>query len=108
MTHDMPGVRFAEVGEAFNTFYHHRLPFELTEAQKRVLREIRADLNTGWHMNRLLQGDVGSGKTVVALLTALLTKDNGRKRLHHGADRDFGPTTPGRFARHAGGHGSAG
>ncbi|MEC8335570.1 MAG: ATP-dependent DNA helicase RecG [Bacteroidota bacterium] len=77
VTEDMPGVRFAEVGDAFNTFYHDRLPFELTDAQKRVLREIRGDLNTGWHMNRLLQGDVGSGKTVVALLTALLAKDNG-------------------------------
>ena len=77
VTEDMPGVRFAEVGDAFNTFYHERLPFELTDAQKRVLREIRGDLNTGWHMNRLLQGDVGSGKTVVALLTALLAKDNG-------------------------------
>ena len=77
VTEDMPGVRFSEVGDAFNTFYHDRLPFELTEAQKRVLREIRGDLNTGWHMNRLLQGDVGSGKTVVALLTALLAKDNG-------------------------------
>lgn len=77
VTEDMPGVRFGEVGSAFNTFYHDRLPFELTDAQKRVLREIRGDLNTGWHMNRLLQGDVGSGKTVVALLTALLAKDNG-------------------------------
>ncbi len=77
VTEDMPGVRFGEVGNAFNTFYHDRLPFELTDAQKRVLREIRGDLNTGWHMNRLLQGDVGSGKTVVALLTALLAKDNG-------------------------------
>ena len=77
VTEDMPGVRFGEVGDAFNTFYHDRLPFELTDAQKRVLREIRGDLNTGWHMNRLLQGDVGSGKTVVALLTALLAKDNG-------------------------------
>ena len=77
VTEDMPGVRFSEVGDAFNTFYHDRLPFELTDAQKRVLREIRGDLNTGWHMNRLLQGDVGSGKTVVALLTALLAKDNG-------------------------------
>ena len=79
VTEDMPGVRFSEVGDAFNTFYHDRLPFELTEAQKRVLREIRGDLNTGWHMNRLLQGDVGSGKTVVALLTALLAKDNGHQ-----------------------------
>ena len=77
VTEDMPGARFSEVGDAFNTFYHDRLPFELTDAQKRVLREIRGDLNTGWHMNRLLQGDVGSGKTVVALLTALLAKDNG-------------------------------
>ena len=77
VTKDLPGVRFAEVGESFNTFYHEHLPFELTDAQKRVLREIRGDLNTGWHMNRLLQGDVGSGKTVVALLTALLAKDNG-------------------------------
>ena len=77
VTQDLPGVRFSEVGEAFHTFYDTQLPFELTEAQKRVLREIRADLNTGWHMNRLLQGDVGSGKTVVALLTALLAKDNG-------------------------------
>ena len=72
-------MRFSEVGDAFNTFYHDRLPFELTDAQKRVLREIRGDLNTGWHMNRLLQGDVGSGKTVVALLTALLAKDNGHQ-----------------------------
>ena len=79
LTEDMPGVRFSEVGDAFNTFYHDRLPFELTDAQKRVLREIRGDLNTGWHMNRLLQGDVGSGKTVVALLTALLAKDNGHQ-----------------------------
>ena len=79
VTKDMPGVRFSEVGDAFNTFYHDRLPFELTDAQKRVLREIRGDLNTGWHMNRLLQGDVGSGKTVVALLTALLAKDNGHQ-----------------------------
>jgi ATP-dependent DNA helicase RecG len=77
VTQDLPGVRFEEVGDAFNTFYHEQLPFELTDAQKRVLREIRSDLNTGWHMNRLLQGDVGSGKTVVALLTALLAIDNG-------------------------------
>jgi ATP-dependent DNA helicase RecG len=79
VTQDLPGVRFTEVGEHFNTFYHDRLPFPLTEAQKRVLREIRADMNTGWHMNRLLQGDVGSGKTVVALLSALLAKDNGHQ-----------------------------
>ena len=77
LTEDLPGERFEVVGAAFNEFYHECLPFPLTEAQKRVLREIRADMNTGWHMNRLLQGDVGSGKTVVALLTALIAMDNG-------------------------------
>ena len=76
-TTDQPGVRFGAVGDRFNTFYANHLPFELTGAQKRVMREIRADTNTGWHMNRLLQGDVGSGKTVVSLLTALLAIDNG-------------------------------
>jgi ATP-dependent DNA helicase RecG len=76
-TTGQPGVRFAAVGDRFNDFYAHHLPFELTGAQKRVMREIRADTNTGWHMNRLLQGDVGSGKTVVSLLTALLALDNG-------------------------------
>lgn len=76
-TKGQPGVRFAAVGDHFNAFYAHHLPFELTGAQKRVMREIRADTNTGWHMNRLLQGDVGSGKTVVAVLTALLAIDNG-------------------------------
>lgn len=77
LTEDLPGERFEVVGAAFNEFYHECLPFPLTDAQKRVLREIRADMNTGWHMNRLLQGDVGSGKTVVALLTALIAMDNG-------------------------------
>ncbi len=76
-TQDMPGVRFENVGDLFNGFYSNHLGFELTGAQKRVMREIRSDLNTGWHMNRLLQGDVGSGKTMVALLTALLALDNG-------------------------------
>ena len=71
------GVRMEEVGAAFNTFYKNHIPFELTNAQKRVLREIRQDLNTGHHMNRLLQGDVGSGKTLVALLTMLLGVGNG-------------------------------
>ena len=79
LTRNQPGVRFAVVGDLFNRFYSERLPFDLTQAQKRVLREIRADVNTGWHMNRLLQGDVGSGKTVVALLTALLALDNGHQ-----------------------------
>ena len=71
------GHRFAKVGDMFNRFYHENLPFELTGAQKRVVREIRADVNGNRQMNRLLQGDVGSGKTLVALLSMLLAKDNG-------------------------------
>jgi len=66
-----------QVGDAFNEFYNNHIPFELTGAQKRVLKEIRADLKSGHHMNRLLQGDVGSGKTLVALLTMLLGVGNG-------------------------------
>jgi ATP-dependent DNA helicase RecG len=71
------GVVFAQVGELFNRFYAEFLPFELTGAQKRVLREIRNDTGSGRQMNRLLQGDVGSGKTIVALLAMLLAIDNG-------------------------------
>jgi ATP-dependent DNA helicase RecG len=71
------GWTFAHVGNYFNHFYHHHLPFELTNAQKRVVREIRQDTLTGHQMNRLLQGDVGSGKTLVALLSLLLALDNG-------------------------------
>ena len=71
------GHRFAKVGEIFNRFYHENLPFELTGAQKRVVREIRKDVNSNCQMNRLLQGDVGSGKTLVALMSMLLAKDNG-------------------------------
>ena len=71
------GVVFGKVGELFNNFYKNYLPFELTNAQKRVLKEIRTDTATGRQMNRLLQGDVGSGKTIVALLTMLLAADNG-------------------------------
>ena len=71
------GHRFAKVGDMFNRFYSERLPFELTGAQKRVIREIRADVNADRQMNRLLQGDVGSGKTLVALMSMLLAKDNG-------------------------------
>ena len=71
------GHRFEEVGRHFNTFYSEHLPFELTEAQKRVVREIRRDTVTGAQMNRLIQGDVGSGKTVVALMSMLLAVDNG-------------------------------
>jgi len=71
------GVVFSKVGEMFNTFYKQHLPFELTGAQKRVLKEIRSDTARGRHMNRLLQGDVGSGKTIVALLSVLLAIDNG-------------------------------
>lgn len=71
------GFIFEQVGELFNTFYRNYLPFDLTEAQKRVLKEIRADMCTGRQMNRLLQGDVGSGKTMVSLLSALIALDNG-------------------------------
>ena len=71
------GHRFAKVGEIFNRFYNENLPFELTGAQKRVVREIRRDVNSNHQMNRLLQGDVGSGKTLVALMSMLLAKDNG-------------------------------
>ncbi len=70
------GVLFDKVGALFNDFYNHHLPFELTGAQKRVLKEIRIDTARGYQMNRLLQGDVGSGKTIVALLTMLLSADN--------------------------------
>lgn len=70
------GVKFEKVGELFNNFYTNYLPFELTGAQKRVLREIRTDTAQGHQMNRLLQGDVGSGKTIVALLCMLLAADN--------------------------------
>ncbi len=71
------GVIFSRVGRFFNDFYTNALPFELTAAQKRVIKEIRLDTATGHQMNRLLQGDVGSGKTMVALLTMLLAADNG-------------------------------
>jgi ATP-dependent DNA helicase RecG len=71
------GFVFKEVGTLFNTFYKEHLPFELTNAQKKVIKEIRKDLLGGEHMNRLLQGDVGSGKTLVALMTMLLAADNG-------------------------------
>jgi ATP-dependent DNA helicase RecG len=71
------GAVFEKVGEHFTSFYEKYLPFELTGAQKKVLKEIRADVRTGRHMNRLVQGDVGSGKTVVALMTMLMALDNG-------------------------------
>lgn len=73
----LKGARCEIVGEKFNRFYNEKLPFELTNAQKRVIKEIRKDLGAGFQMNRLLQGDVGSGKTVVALLTMLILIDNG-------------------------------
>ena len=70
------GYEFTKVGEFFNTFYKNHLPFDLTNDQKKVIKEIRKDLGTGSQMNRLLQGDVGSGKTVVALLSMLIALDN--------------------------------
>lgn len=74
---DIQGFVFGKVGEHFNQFFHDHLPFELTNAQKRVIKEIRKDLGTGKQMNRLLQGDVGSGKTMVSLLVMLIAMDNG-------------------------------
>ena len=71
------GYVFSHVGDYFNTFFHQYLPFSLTEAQKRVIREIRKDTGSGKQMNRLLQGDVGSGKTLVALMSMLIALDNG-------------------------------
>lgn len=71
------GILFSRVGDYFNTFYKEYLPFELTGAQKRVVKEIRNDMGSGRQMNRLLQGDVGSGKTLVGLLAMLLALDNG-------------------------------
>ena len=71
------GFAFGTIGEYFNNFYHEHLPFQLTNAQKKVLREIRRDLSVGVQMNRLLQGDVGSGKTIVAFMTMLMAIDNG-------------------------------
>lgn len=75
--HKIKGMPFEKVGENFNNFYKNHLPFDLTNAQKRVLKEIRNDLGSHAQMNRLLQGDVGSGKTIVALMCMLLAKDNG-------------------------------
>ena len=71
------GYQFSEVGNVFTEFYNRHIPFELTGAQKKVLKEIRRDMQTGMHMNRLLQGDVGSGKTLVALMTMLFAIGNG-------------------------------
>ncbi len=71
------GYVFSHIGDLFNGFYHNHLPFALTQAQKRVMREIRADMRSGRQMNRLLQGDVGSGKTLVALMATLIALDNG-------------------------------
>ena len=72
----LKGIPFPKIGSLFNTFFHDYLPFPLTEAQKRVIREIRTDLNSSAQMNRLLQGDVGSGKTIVAVLCMLMALDN--------------------------------
>ena len=72
----IPGYVFSKIGEKFNQFYTQNLPFELTNAQKRVIKEIRKDFGTGQQMNRLMQGDVGSGKTLVALICILIANDN--------------------------------
>lgn len=74
---EVRGFMFPRIGSHFNRFYSEVLPFSLTEAQKQVIREIREDMRTGRQMNRLLQGDVGSGKTIVALMSALIAADNG-------------------------------
>jgi ATP-dependent DNA helicase RecG len=71
------GIKITKIGDVFNNFYNKNLPFELTNAQKRVLKEIRVDMGSGKQMNRLIQGDVGSGKTVVALMSMLMAIDNG-------------------------------
>ena len=71
------GIPFSRVGDCFNTFYNEHLPFSLTDAQKKVIRQIRSDVGSGLQMNRLLQGDVGSGKTMVAVMCMLLAVDNG-------------------------------
>ncbi len=76
-TEKTKGLIFGEVGKNFNDFFHHYLPFELTNAQKKVIKEIRVDFGSGKQMNRLLQGDVGSGKTMVALMCMLIAIDNG-------------------------------
>ena len=76
-SHRSKGIIFGSVGEHFNRFYQEKIPFPLTGAQKRVIREIREDMRSGRQMNRLLQGDVGSGKTLVALMSMLLALDNG-------------------------------
>ena len=75
--HKIKGHSFSKVGSYFNQFYQNHLPFELTNAQKRVIKEIRNDMGTNAQMNRLLQGDVGSGKTIVALISMLIALDNG-------------------------------
>ena len=75
--HKIKGHPFTKVGNYFNDFYQNHLPFELTNAQKRVIKEIRIDMGSNAQMNRLLQGDVGSGKTIVALMSMLITLDNG-------------------------------
>lgn len=74
---NIKGYVFGQIGHYFNTFYKDHLPFELTNAQKRVIKEIRIDSGSGFQLNRLLQGDVGSGKTIVALMASLIAIDNG-------------------------------
>ena len=81
------GYIFSKVGDFFNLFYQNHLPFNLTGAQKRVVKEIRKDLGSGVHMNRLLQGDVGSGKTIVSLIASLNSVKAGFSSCFYGANR---------------------
>lgn len=91
--HKIKGFPFDKVGNYFTEFFNNHLPFNLTNAQKRVLKEIRNDMGNPAQMNRLLQGDVGSGKTIVAFMSMLLALDNGFSSLFNGTYRNFSKPT---------------
>ena len=95
------GYPFTRIGDYFNTFYHKYLPFELTDAQKRVLKEIRINVGGQSQMNRLLQGDVGSGKTLVALMSMLMAADNGYQACMMAPYRNSGQSALRHFVRAA-------
>ena len=88
----LKGAVFNSVGSYFNKFYQEGLKFELTGAQKRVIKEIRSNMGSGLHMNRLLQGDVGSGKTIVGFMSMLLAKGQWISSMYDGSYRDSGTT----------------